>query len=198
VISIEQFLADMATSVSNKALNTDPELQQRLKALDGRIVEIECTAPFVIGHLKVVDGQMLFTSGAAEQPHVRVKGSAPNLLKWLTQREPEDLIIDGDHNILLEFLNIAQSFDPDVENTLTAILGHNLASRAVGTAELGLRGLQSIVQGIGDSIQNSSIPNNTSSQFVKKDEFDTLLDGIDELRLRVDRLSANLRQREGE
>ena len=108
-------------------------------------------------------------------------------------RQPEDRIMDGDHNILLAFLTLAQAFGPDVEHTLPTILGRDLASRAAGTAELGLRGLQSIVQGVGRSIQDT-----TSSRFVKKDEFDTLLDGIDELRLRVDRLSENLRQREGE
>ncbi len=183
----------MATSISNKALNTDPDLREKLSELDGRTVEIECTAPAVVGHFNVSGGKLLFATGSAEQPHVRVKGSANNLIKWLSQREPEDLIIDGDHNVLLEFLNLAQTFDPDVENTLATILGRDLASRAAGTAELGLRGLQSIVQGVGSSIQDS-----TSSRFVKKDEFDTLLDGIDELRLRVDRLSANLRQREGE
>ena len=183
----------MATSITNKALNTDPELQGKLRELNGRIVEIECTAPTVIGHFNVIDGRLLFATGAVNEPHVRVKGSAANLIKWLSQREPEDLIIDGDHNILLAFLNLAQAFDPDVEHTLTTILGRDLASRAAGTAELGLRGLQSIVQGVGRSIQDT-----TSSRFVKKDEFDTLLDGIDELRLRVDRLSENLRQREGE
>lgn len=190
---IEELLADMATSISNKALNTDPDLRAKLQTLDGRVLEVECTAPRTIGYLSVQGGRLLFTAGPAEAPHVRIKGTAINLVKWLTQMQPEDLIIDGDHNTLLQFLHVVQSFDPDVEHTLTELLGADLASRAAGTAEMGLRGLHSIVQGVGASLSDGA-----SARFVKKDEFDTLLDGIDELRLRVDRLSANIRQRESE
>lgn len=192
-MQIESFLADMATSISNKALNADPELKEKLLNLNGRIIEVECTAPATIGHMTAQGGRLLFSPGRAERPHVRVKGTAINLGKWLTQMQAEDLIIDGDHNVLLEFLNIAQSFDPDVESTLSEIFGPDLASRAAGTAELGLRGLHSLVQGVGHTITD-----NTSAQFVRKDEFDHLLEGIDELRLRVDRLSENLRRRESE
>ena len=192
-MQIEAFLADMATTISNKALNADPDLKEKLVALNGRVIEIECTAPATVGHMSAQGGRLLFSPGPAELPNVRVKGTAVNLGKWLTQMQAEDLIIDGDHNVLLEFLNLAQSFDPDVEGTLTGILGTDLASRAVGTAELGLRGLHSLVQGVGHTIAD-----NTSAQFVRKDEFDNLLDGIDELRLRVDRLSENIRLSEND
>ena len=189
----EDLLADMATSISNKALNADPDLKEKLASLDGRVIEIVCTAPATTGHLSVVGGRLLFSSGPAELPHVRVKGTATNLIKWLTQMQADDLIIDGDHNVLLEFLNVAQAFEPDVEHTLSEILGPDLASRAAGAAELGLRGLHSVVQGVGHTLAE-----NSSAQFVRRDEFDTLLDGIDELRLHVDRLSASLKQRESE
>ena len=49
------------------------------------------------------------------------------------------------------------------------------------------------MQGVGHTIAD-----NTSAQFVRKDEFDNLLDGIDELRLRVDRLSENIRLSEND
>jgi ubiquinone biosynthesis protein UbiJ len=154
-------------------------------------MEIDCSEPTMIGYIHVEDQKMRFVSGAAESPHVVIKGSAANILRWLRETETEDLIIDGDHNTLLSFLDLAQSFDPDIEHTLTELLGPSVAGRAAGTAELGLRGLHSLIQGVGQSLKGKA-----AETFVEKDEFDSLLGGLDELRLRVDRLSANLRERE--
>lgn len=195
MLSIDHFLADMATTISNKALSTDPDMQETLARLNGRIIEVECTAPALTGHV-VIDGeQMVFEIGEAQCPHVRIKGNAQNLLKWLTQRDPEDLIIDGDHNVLLEFLDLAQRFDPDVEHTLSAIVGRDIAAKAADAAELSLKSLQSVAQSIAQGLEDT-VQKRAYARFVSKDEFDTLLDGIDELRLRVDRLSANLKQRD--
>ena len=66
---IEAFLADMATSISNKALNADPDLKEKLLALNGRVIEIECTAPATIGHMTAQGGRLLFSPGRAELPH---------------------------------------------------------------------------------------------------------------------------------
>ena len=188
---IDDLLAKIATLITNKALYTDPEIAEKLSRLEGRVMEIDCSEPTMIGYIHVEDQKMRFVSGTAEAPHVVIKGSAANILRWLRETETEDLIIDGDHNTLLSFLDLAQSFDPDIEHTLTELLGPSVAGRAAGTAELGLRGLHSLIQGVGQSLKGKA-----AETFVEKDEFDSLLGGLDELRLRVDRLSANLRERE--
>lgn len=195
MLSIEHFFADMATSISNKALTTDPEIQETLTRLDGRIIEVVCTAPALTGYMMIKDQKVVFETGDSDHPHVRIKGNAQNLLRWLTQREPEDLIIDGDHNVLLEFLSLAQQFDPDIEHALTAIVGGDLAAKAADAAQLSLKGLQSVAQSVAEGI-GQTVQKQTAAHFVSKDEFDKLLDGIDELRLRVDRLSANLKHRD--
>ena len=79
----------------------------------------------------------------------------------------------------------------DFAASLGKVVGADVTATLLGTAEMGLKGLQSLIEGVGSSVQKTA-----SDSFVAQDELDSLLTGIDELRLRVDRLAAKVSQRE--
>lgn len=189
---IGRILAEVATATTSSALNTDAALRARLQALAGRCIEIQCTAPPVTWHLTITDEGIETKHGPAPAAQVSVRGRAIDLASWLIPGESSTHVnIDGDETMLLEIIDMLRDFNPDFAASLGKIVGADAAATLLGTAEMGLKGLRSLLQGVGDSVQQQ-----VSGHFVQPDHLDALLSGIDELRLRVDRLAAKVSQRE--
>lgn len=190
--ALGRFLADIATRTTKQALHADPGLLARLRLLEGRCIEIQCTTPATTWHLKINDGGIETVHGPATAPQVIVSGTALDLLGWLTAAKTTGRVtITGDDTLLLEVLNILRDFDPDLASPMSALLGTELSNTLLGTAEMGLQGLQSLFEGVGQSIRDQA-----SSNFVQQPQLNALLTGIDSLRLRVDRLAAKVKQYE--
>lgn len=187
-----KLLSDMANMVSDAAIQSDPVLAQRLHALDGRCIEFNCTLPVITSHLLITRGRMIVQPGNAPHPQVIVKGSGADMLGLIGPGDtPLGLQIEGDDTALLEVVELLRSFRPDLAQNLpqplTDLFGASTAQTLTGSAEMALRGVQSLLQGLGQSMQNQA-----ASRFVHDRELDELLDGIDQLRLRVDRLAARI------
>ncbi len=183
-------LADVATRATNQALQTDPQLRARLQQLDGNTIEINCTMPPMAWHLTVLDGGLHLGSGPALQPQVIMQGSAADLAAWLFPGNQGGRVeINGDETLLLEVAGILRDFQPDIQDPLGQLLGPQMASTLLGTAEMGLKGLRSLIEGVG-----RGSPNTGGSGPVQQEQLDTVLHGIDELRLRVDRLAAQVKE----
>ena len=190
---MEHLLGSWTTAISNRVVDADPELRARLNAMDGRFIELNCTNPPAVWHLAIRTDDVIFSPGSADQPNVVVTGSAANLIRWLTGGEAQGITIDGDDTTLLETLDALRSFDPDTEDALGQVFGEQFTQTIVAGAEAGLKALSSIAQGMSHGLKSQ-----TAERFVHRDHLDGLLDEIDELRLRVDRLSANVARRERE
>lgn len=189
---IGRILAEVATATTSSALNTDAALRARLQALAGRCIEIQCTAPPVTWHLTITDEGIETKHGPAPAAQVSVRGRAIDLASWLIPGESSTHVnIDGDETLLLEIIDMLRDFNPDFAASLGKIVGADAAATLLGTAEMGLKALRSLLQGVGVSVQQQ-----VSGNFVQPDHLDALLSGIDELRLRVDRLAAKVSQRE--
>ena len=185
-------LADLATQVTNKAVNSDPQLQSQLKALAGNTIEINCTTPSFmpvqIWHMVIVDDALNLHHGPADAPQVVVTGSAVDLATWMFPAATTGRVqIDGDETLLQELVEILRGFKPAVASPLEQFFGAQATSSLLGTAELGLNGLRSMIQGIGQNIQGQAMGN-----FVQQGQLDTILQNIDDLRLEVDRLAARV------
>ena len=185
--TIGHLFSELATLVSERALGTDPGLAARLAELDGHTVEIRCAAPPIAWHLDVDEGALKFRHGPATAPHAIVTGSAAELAGWLLPGTPTgDLRIDGDVIIVERLSAMLADFNPELIRPLQRMLGEQGAASILGAAEAGLAGLRSMLDGVGRA---------TSSQggdYVRQDQLDSVLSGIDELRLRMDRLAAEL------
>ena len=185
-------LGEFATQVSNRALSTDPILRNKLANLSGTSVEIQSTVPDVVWHLAINAEQLTVVAGPAAEPTAIVRGTPVELIGWiLPPASTSNLEISGDVTRLLELADILKDFQPDLADGLSSIVGPDAASTLLGGVEFGLRGMRSLVEGVGQSLQQQA-----SGNFVNRDQLDTLLTGIDDLRLRVDRLAANVARRE--
>ncbi|NOX51773.1 MAG: SCP2 sterol-binding domain-containing protein [Gammaproteobacteria bacterium] len=182
------FFADAATQVTQQALRSDASLRGRLLSLEGNSIQIECTIPSITWHLLIQDTALIYAHGKTEKPNVIVRGNLNSLASQLVLGNAKGGVeVEGDETLLLELMEMLTEFKPDLENHLAKIFGTQTASTLLGTAEMGMRGFQSVLEGIGRSVKQQA-----GGNFLQHRQFDVLLTSIDDLRLRVDRLAANI------
>ena len=190
--ALATMLADLATRVSNTALNADPALQGRLTKLHGNVVEFNCLTPAImptqVWHFTIVDDNLLFRHGPADRPHVVVTGQAPDLANWVFNGRGSQIQIDGDEVLLAQLQEIFTQFSPDFAEPLQKIIGPGAAQSLLSTAELGLSGIRSAIEGFGHAISGTA-----ASNTVSEPQLEGVLKSIDELRLKVDQLSAQVK-----
>ncbi|MEM7096624.1 MAG: hypothetical protein AAF541_00080 [Pseudomonadota bacterium] len=186
-------LADLATRITNTALNSDPELAGRLGALDGNTIEFNCITPDPmpnqIWHFLIDAEQLLLRHGPADAPQAIVAGTALDLGRAIFNGDMSGTQIEGDEVLLEQLQRILGGFRPDFAQPLQRLFGTGASQTILGTAEMGLNGLRSAVEGLGQTITGQATANT-----VDQKQLDTILTSIDELRLKVDRLSAELAQ----
>ncbi len=183
-------LADIATDISRQALQSDPQLLARLGSLQGNTVELQCTLPPGTWHVSIDAEGLSVRSGPAAAPQAVVRGTLTSLIAWLLPGgNNSGLEVSGDNTLLLELADMLKGFSPDLAVPLSDLLGAELANSLVGGAEAGLQALQSLLAGAGRGVQTQA-----GRQFVQQSQLDAFLDGVDALRLRVDRLDARIRE----
>jgi len=185
-------LADIATRVTRQAVQADPVLSARLAQLQGNTVELQCTLPAATWHIHVEGGSLLTQAGPAPAPQAVVRGSLMALGSWLLPGPSLDGVeISGDNTLLLELTDILRDFSPDLAAPLHNLFGNEMANSLLGGAEAGLQALRSLLQSAGQTVQAQA-----TSQFVQQPQLTDFLDGVDQLRLQVDRLAARIAQLE--
>ena len=185
-------LADMATRITRQAVQADPLLSARLLNLQGNTVELQCTLPQVTWHIHIEDGSLRTQAGPAAAPQAVVRGSLAALSSWLLPgASMEGVEVSGDNTLLLELADILRDFSPDPTAGFNNLFGNELATTLMGGAEAGLQALQSLLKGAGQTVQDQA-----TSQFVQQPQLSAFLDGVDQLRLQVDRLAARIAELE--
>ena len=181
-------VSQVSHQVTAGVLAADPATAGQFAAFAGRCIELQSHTPVFTMHLVLeTDGVQLFP-GPADSPHAIIKGSGRELVQALLPGGNfEGLIIEGDTVLLFNLTNLFSRFAPDLATPLGRFIGEANAANLVGTAELGLAGLKTALSGLSKTVQQQA-----TGQFVKTRQLDELLEGIDRLRLRVDRLAANL------
>ncbi len=193
-------IGNVLTEIGTRALRADPATLTRLRALSGKRITITSVTPPITWELTVTDQGIEVGSPGAAPPHVAVTGQPWDLLAWLSpsasfQDKGGDLTIDGDIALLEELHAILSQFSPDPAESLSKLLGEQNAATLIGTAELGLRTVQSIMEGIGRSFAENTKHRGSESS-TRSANLDTVMDTMDDLRLRVDRLAARLAELE--
>ncbi len=195
---LDSVLADALAELANASLDLDPTHRGRLSALEGRQVQITSPLPPPLGvrhfGLTVTGGRLRFVPHAPEQPNVVVRGSPPDLIAWLLAGEQPArgrLSIEGDETVLAELAAAIKAFRPDFGTPLGNVLGQEFAQIALGAAELALATARSAFQGVRRTIRDEAV-----RTFVDRRQAERLLDEMDDLRLRVDRLTARVETQE--
>jgi ubiquinone biosynthesis accessory factor UbiJ len=191
-------LADALAELANRSLALDPASRARLSALEGRQIQLTTELPPPLGRqdqtLTVEGGRLRLLSRPADRPNVIVRGSPVDLAGWLLRNEnaPESrLEIEGDSTVLAELRAVLVAFRPDLGAPLRRVFGDEFAQTALGTAELALASLRSALEGAGQTVRDGA-----ARAFVDRVQTDAFLDELDDLSLRVDRLSARVQAQE--
>jgi ubiquinone biosynthesis protein UbiJ len=188
---IEELLASLATTVSNATLGLDPSSAARLAALEGKCLRLEIEGP---GRAGALTNTLLVRGGTLEwcsdhdahRPNVIVTGPLPDIAALLldgASRTDGRVTIDGDETLLADFGGLLKHFEPDLAAPVGQVLGRELADNLVGLAEAGI----AFVRSAGETLE-ASIRDSARAAYLGDDDFALLLEQMDELRLRTDRL----------
>jgi len=189
---IEETIAVVATNLSRASLGSDPTMRVRLLALEGRLVKVVCELPTLTFFFMVKDGGLICRSAADEKPNVIVTGNGAGLARWLsTPTRIDGVRIEGDEAVLLELSTALAEFSPDLLAPLTRLLGPEAAQTLLGGAELAVSAFRSAAEGVGIALEKTA-----ASRFVTRADTNALLDALDELRLRIDRLASRIKDEE--
>lgn len=189
---IEDAIATVATNLSRASLGSDPAVRERLLTLEGRLVKVVCEVPPLTFYLMVKDGELLCCSSIDEKPNVIITGNAAALVRWLSApTQIDDILIEGDEAVLLELSTALAGFSPSLLTPLTRFLGADTAQTLLGGAELTISAFRSAAEGVGLALEKTA-----ASRFVTRADTNALLDALDELRLRIDRLAARIKEEE--
>ena len=189
--AIGGILADLANNVTKRALASDPATRARLAPLAGKRIEIACSAPPMQWSIQVEESALRITGGPCDTPSAIVRGNALQLASWLLPGAGQGVQVEGDVLLLTQLKEIFSDFAPDLAEPLSRVVGSVTADTLLGTFEMGLKSLSGALAGAREEARQRS-----SNMFVQQGEFDALLDGIDTLRLRVDRLAAKVKREE--
>jgi ubiquinone biosynthesis protein UbiJ len=103
--------------------------------------------------------------------------------------------VDGDETVLLEISALIKDFYPDLVTPLSIVLGDKRASKVAATLEMGLSVFANFASNLGEDIAQTAGAK-VADRFTTTEAFADHLNELDALRLRVDRLSARISQRE--
>lgn len=193
----EAVLADMLAELANRSLDLDPASRARLAALEGSRIQLAAQFPGLGPRdltLSVQAGRLRLFPHALEAPDVIVHGSAADLAAAIFGASDTALTrleIDGDSSLLQELTAAVHDYRPDLDSPLSRMLGPQAATSVLGTAEMALAGLRSALDGAGSTMRQSA-----SAAFVDRARANRLVDDLDDLRRRIDRLGVRVAAQE--
>lgn len=198
-------IAAIAEQVSNASVDLDPNGRKKLNTLDGRTVVIETIAPNERIAVAIRDGRIrvyeyvqdpsatddLSDYPLEDGPNVWVRGQIPDLLRMMMSPDAPltGLSVAGDETVLLEFRQLIERWQPGWPKGLQPVINQPLFENLQTFAEFGIAAARSIASGATDAVSRRA-----ATDFTTNTDLDRFLDGIDDLRLRVDRLAAKIDQ----
>jgi ubiquinone biosynthesis protein UbiJ len=179
--------------IANQALRLDPLAKSRLAALDGRLIQIECTAPAETLWLAIRDADLKVQTTSTDPPTVVLKGPAPALAGAMmgAPGATRDLDIEGDETTLEELREILVGLRPDLAEWLSPLIGQQAADGIASLTEVGMASLRSLAEGL--SGEGSRIAKDAAGRrFVDQIAFDELQAASQQLNLAVDRVTRRI------
>ena len=127
-------------------------------------------------------------ASSEDRPNVIVTGPAGDLLALLSNRDTSSSVtIDGDEQVLADLVTLLKHFEPDLAGPMAELLGTQAADNLVGIAEAAIAALKSTAESLGAVARQGA-----QTRYLGNSEFDQMLERLEELQLRVDRLGARV------
>jgi ubiquinone biosynthesis protein UbiJ len=177
-------------TLANESAHLDPLTRKRIGALAGRSISIE-TSPTGEATTLHFDGDSIrLSSGSIDAPSVIVRGTPTALASAFVGvgSTGSGVSIEGDEVVLDQFRSIVRDYRPDVLTPLENLVGKDAAQAITSVIELGFAAISAIGRSLGD--EGSRLAREGVRQkYLTKPEFDSFLDSIQALRVRIDRLA---------
>lgn len=188
---LDAMFADLAETVGNALLNLDADAKERLTALEGRCIRIECTLPTKTATLKVQRSRIAVSAEPMGEADAVVQGSMAELITWVAAGAPADstaVRIEGDQGALAE---VTAAITPDLISQLANTLSRGPGEDLLGALELAAAGLRSAAEGAAHAIEQGlkSPGEGTSPMDQLTPAFEALREGVLELALKAQELT---------
>jgi ubiquinone biosynthesis protein UbiJ len=154
---LKKKLLKTLTTAINKVLSLDPESADKLKKLDGKIIQFEISKPDFIIFLQFNNTGAHLLHKHTEQVDITVKGTAANLIK-LSQQAGLNLYdsnvkIIGDMGLADEIRKILSQLELDWEGGLAEYTGDEAAHHIGQIARSGLKWLKTARENLHQDIK---------------------------------------------
>jgi ubiquinone biosynthesis protein UbiJ len=177
-----------------RLLALDPVTQDKLRALEGRRIELSLESPALALSATVRDGGVRIGPPEREpEPDLGLRANLGGLFAQLPfargrNAPPARLRINGDAELARTLQGLARGFDPDWEQPFADVLGPVLGPQVARTLREGLRQGASLAGNLGRDA--AEFLTEESRDAVGRAELAAFLDDVDELRDRAERLLA--------
>jgi len=204
VSPLENLLARLAGEISSQTLKLDPTSHPRLQALAGTRIRFDVTPPELPGVpaaaneprtvlLTVHEDALTLDAGGDKEAHAVVNGTLPDIARVFFGPAAEDnksanVRIEGDEAALQAVAALFKDLQPDLAEPLAQVIGRDAADSLIGAAEAGVALLRSAVESLATGARKE-----VRNTWLTDQAQESLLDRMDDLRLRIDRLDARIR-----
>ena len=187
----DALLADLAETVGNAALRLDGDAQQRVAALDGRCIRIECTLPEKTATFSVQRSRIAVSAESIGEADAVVHGSMAELVAWVAAGAPVEgaaVRVEGDRGVLAE---VVAAMTPSFLGPLSQALANGPGEDFLGALELAAAGLRSALEGATHAFERerASSADGASPLAQFTPVFELLREGVLDLALRAQKLT---------
>ena len=188
---LDALLADLAETLGNALLSLDAEAKERLAALEGRCIRIQCTAPERVTTLRVQRSRIAVSAEAIGEADATVQGSMAELIAWVAAGASADgaaVRIEDNPGALAE---VTAALTPNLVGQLSNALSNSPGEDLIGALELGAAALRSAAEGAAHAIERELKPSAEGSSPLAQltPAFEALREGVLELALRAQELA---------
>jgi len=191
VSSLDELAAELLGTLGNAGLKLDPLSEPRLKELEGNTVRFEIRVPGaerpIRVRLAVARSSLDFSLDDESPANAVIRGTLPDMLAWLTGRAAPGLSFTGDDALLTRLGAVFEQFQPDLAQPLDRLIGPDRSAAVLGFAEAALATARSALQAVADAAGTTA-----RERFADSSEFDSVVESLEALQLKADRLGARV------
>ena len=184
-------------SLVNTMLSQDSAARKKTLAMSGKVLRIQCEKPAISITIQVVEHRIFILQGDDLEPDSTISGKAHALMKLLMTRSTTSLhrdgiTISGDTGVLGGLQEILQDLDIDWEYQLSNIVGDIPTQLIAGGMAVARNFFQTASSNFQEDIAQYLV--NEKKLFPEEPELESFYHGVDNLRLRLDRLAARVQK----
>lgn len=180
----------------NRVLQLDPRAEQRIHAMEGKLLALHIRGPNLTLYLLPVDGRLQVHSFAEGHIDTTISATPFGLTRLALQKDASDAMFKGDVKIVgdVEFGQAIKALlgniDIDWEELLSKVIG-DVAAHQVGR---GVRGLINWGEQAGDSLQQdlAELLQHEMRVLPQRVDIEQFLDNVDALRADFERFELRL------